>query len=261
MKREKSGPDPLPRDRSDLVYGRNAVLELLSSDRSVDKIHLLRDGDGTLKKIFALAKERGIPTGFSDRDKMDRMTGGARHQGVVAVTTGKAYAELEDLFEIARERGEDPFFVLADGVEDPHNLGALIRCIDGAGAHGIIIPKVGAASLSGTVMKTSAGAAEHVAVCRVPNLAAAVDRLKEKGVWIYACEADGEPYDRVDYHGPAAILLGSEGKGVSRLLKDKSDFIISLPMRGKVNSLNVSCAGAVMLYEVLKQRSKESAKR
>ena len=133
--------------------------------------------------------------------------------------------------------------------------------MDGAGAHGIIIPKAGSACLSGAVMKASAGAAEHVAVCRVPNLASALDQLKTKGVWIYACEADGEPYDRVDYHGPAAILLGSEGKGVSRLLREKSDFVVSLPMRGKVNSLNVSCAGAVVLYEVLKQRSKEVSER
>ena len=130
MRRDKSGTGPLPPDRSDLIYGRNAVLELLSSGRSVDKIHLLRDGDGTLKKIYALSKERGVPVGFSDREKLDRMTGLARHQGVVAVTVGKAYAELEDLFKIAKDRGEDPFFVLADGVEDPHNLGALIRCIE-----------------------------------------------------------------------------------------------------------------------------------
>lgn len=253
--------DALSRDLPDLVYGRNAVLELLSSGRGADKIFLLREGDGILKKIGALAKEKGIPTGFADRERLDRMTGRARHQGVVAVATGKAYVDLDELFAIAAEKGEDPFFVLADGVEDPHNLGALIRCMDGAGAHGIIIPKAGAASLSGAVMKASAGAAEHVAVCRVANLAFTVDKLKERGVWIYACEADGEPYDQVDYHGPCAIVLGSEGKGVSRLIKEKSDFVVSLPMRGKVNSLNVSCAGAVILYEVLKQRSVKKAER
>ncbi len=261
MKRERTRLDPAPREETDLIYGRNAVLELLAAGRSVDKIHLLRDGDGSLKKICAVARERGIPVGFCDREKLDRMTGGARHQGVAAVATGKEYATLSDLFAVARERGEDPFFLIADGVEDPHNLGALIRSVDGAGAHGIIIPKIGAASLSGAVMKSSAGAAEHVAVCRVSNLASAVDKLKDSGVWIYACEADGEPYDRVDYHGPCALILGSEGKGVSRLLKEKSDFVISLPMRGRVNSLNVSCAGAVVLYEVLRQRSKERSER
>lgn len=261
MRHDLSKRNELTRDGTDLIYGRNAVLELLSSGRGADKIFLLRDGDGVLKKIAALAKESGVPVGYSDREKLDRMTGFARHQGVIAVATGKAYAELDDLFAIADERGEDPLLVLADGVEDPHNLGALIRCIDGAGAHGIIIPKAGAASLSGAVMKSSAGAAEHVAVCRVSNLASTVEKLKERGVWIYACEADGEPYDKVDYHGPCALILGSEGKGVSRLLKEKSDFIVSLPMRGKVNSLNVSCAGAVMLYEALRQRSEERSER
>ena len=261
MKQETNRPAFPPKDTADLIYGRNAVLELLKSKRSVDKIHLLRDADGSLKKICSLAKERVIPVGYADREKLDRMTDGARHQGVVAVATGKEYASLDDLFNLARERGEDPFFVLADGVEDPHNLGALIRCIDGAGAHGIIIPKIGAASLSGAVMKSSAGAAEHVAVCRVSNLASTVEQLKKKGVWIYALEADGQPYDEVDFHGPCAVILGSEGNGVSRLLKEKSDFIVSLPMRGKVNSLNVSCAGAVILYEVQKQRSKERSER
>ncbi|MBQ3865325.1 MAG: 23S rRNA (guanosine(2251)-2'-O)-methyltransferase RlmB [Clostridia bacterium] len=249
------------RAAEDTVYGRNAVLELLSSGQPVDKIYLQRDGEGVLKKIYALAKERGIPVGYADREKLDRMTGGGRHQGAVAVATGKEYAELEDLFDLARERGEDPLFVLADGVEDPHNLGALIRCLDGAGAHGIIIPRAGGASVNGAVMKASAGAAAHVPVCRVANLPATVDKLKKMGVWIYACEADGQPYDKVDYRGPAAIVLGSEGSGVSRLLREKSDFVISLPMRGKVNSLNVSCAGAVVLYEVLRQRSDESVKR
>lgn len=250
-------PNRVPRETpDDLIYGRNAVLELLSTHRSVDKIYLLRDGEGSLRKIYALAKERGVPLGFADREKLDRLTGFAKHQGVVAVTTGKEYAELEDLFQLAEARGEDPFFILADGVEDPHNLGALIRCIDGAGAHGIIIPKAGAAGVNGTVMKSSAGAAEHVPVCRVANLSATVELLKKKGVWVYACEADGQPYDRVDYKGPVALILGSEGYGVSRLLKEKSDFTVSLPMRGKVNSLNVSCAGAVVMYEVLRQRSK-----
>lgn len=254
--KDKMPPRENGRIPEDLIYGRNAVLELLSAGRSVDKIYLLRDGEGSLKKIYAMAKERGIPLGFAEREKLDRMTGAGKHQGVVAVATGKEYADLEDLFRLAEERGEDPFLILADGVEDPHNLGALIRCVDGVGAHGIIIPKAGAAGVNGAVMKASAGAAQHVPVCRVSNLAATVETLKKRGVWVYACEADGESYDRVDYHGPVALILGSEGYGVSRLLKEKSDFIISLPMRGKVNSLNVSCAGAVVMYEVLRQRSK-----
>ena len=176
-------------------------------------------------------------------------------KGTDTIVAGqKEYASLEDLFRIAEERGESPFFVLADGVEDPHNLGALIRCCEGAGVHGIIIPKAHAAGLTATAWKASAGAAEHLAVCRVSNLAQTLEILKERGLWIYACEADGQPYDKVDYKGPIAIILGSEGFGVSRLLKEKSDFVVSLPMRGKVNSLNVSCAGAIILYEAIKSR-------
>ncbi len=241
-------------DESAVVAGRNAVLELLASDRGVEKLYVQKDGEGSLKKILAIAREKKIPVSFAEKSKLSTMCGGSFHQGAVALASQKEYVSLEGLFEIAKERNEDPFFVIADGVEDPHNLGALIRCCEGAGAHGIIIPKAKAACVTPTVMKSSAGAAEHLAVCRVANLASTVDRLKEKGVWIYACEADGVPYDKQDYKGAVAIILGSEGFGVSRLLKEKSDFIVSLPMRGKVNSLNVSCAGAVILYEAVKYR-------
>ncbi len=237
-----------------VVAGRNAVLELLVSGRNIEKIYLQKDGEGSLKKIVAIAKEKRIPVSFADKQKLTFLAGGSFHQGVVAVAQQKEYATLDQLFEIARERGESPFFVIADGVEDPHNLGALIRCCEGAGAHGIIIPKNKAVGVTPTVIKSSAGAAEHLAVCRVTNLASAMDKLRERGVWIYACEADGTPYDKQDFSGAIAIVLGSEGFGISRLIKEKSDFIISLPMRGKVNSLNVSCAGAVILYEAAKYR-------
>lgn len=239
---------------SAVVAGRNAVLELFSSGRGIEKLYLQKDGEGSLKKILALAKEKKIPLSFAEKSKLTSMCGGSFHQGVVALASQKEYVPLEKLFEIAEKRGEAPFFVIADGVEDPHNLGALIRCCEGAGAHGIIIPKKNAACITPTVIKSSAGAAEHLAVCRVANLASTIDILKEKGVWIYACEADGTPYDKQDFGGAVAIILGSEGFGVSRLLKEKSDFIVSLPMRGKVNSLNVSCAGAVILYEAVKYR-------
>lgn len=237
-----------------VIAGRNAVLELLRSDRSVEKIFLQKDGEGSLKVIRALAKEKKIPLVSAEKMKLQTLAGGSFHQGVVALAAEKEYAELDTLFRIAADRGEDPFFLVADGVEDPHNLGALIRCAEGAGVHGVILPKRGAVGLTPTVLKSSAGAAEHMAICRVANLSRTVDRLKENGVWVYACEADGRPYDKMDYKGPIALILGSEGFGVSRLLKEKSDFIVSLPMRGKVNSLNVSCAGAVILYEVLKFR-------
>ena len=236
------------------VAGRNAVSELIASGRPIEKIFFLKDGEGALRSLFARAKERGIPTSFADKTKLSALAGGQNHQGVVALAAEKEYATLDRLFEIAEERGEAPFLVIADGVEDPHNLGALIRCCDGAGVHGIIIPKAGAVGMTPTVYKSSAGAAEHMAVCRVSNLASTVELLKKKGVWVYACEADGAPYETLDYKGPIAIILGSEGFGVSRLLKEKSDFILSLPMRGKVNSLNVSCAAAVILYEAVKYR-------
>lgn len=240
--------------RASVVAGRNAVLELMSSGRTIDKIYLQKDGMGSLKKILSLAKEKKIPFSFADKKKLELLCGGSFHQGVIALAAEKEYATLDDLFQISKDRGEDPFFILADGIEDPHNLGALIRCCDGAGVHGIIIPKAGAVGMTPTVIKSSAGAAEHVAVCRVSNLSQTIDKLKDRGLWIFACEADGTPYDKADYKGPIGIILGSEGFGISRILKEKSDFIISLPMRGKVNSLNVSCAGAVVLYEAVKHR-------
>ncbi len=256
MKKHDLNQPKAPRfsDESAVVAGRNAVLELFSSGRGIEKIYLQKDGEGSLKKILALAKEKKIPISFAEKSKLSAMCGGSFHQGVVALASQKEYVSMERLFEIAEERGEAPFFVIADGVEDPHNLGALIRCCEGAGAHGIIIPKKNAACITPTVIKSSAGAAEHLAVCRVANLASTVDLLKERGVWIYACEAEGTPYDKQDFSGAVAIILGSEGFGISRLLKEKSDFIVSLPMRGKVNSLNVSCAGAVILYEAVKYR-------
>ncbi|MBE6713471.1 MAG: 23S rRNA (guanosine(2251)-2'-O)-methyltransferase RlmB [Ruminococcaceae bacterium] len=250
---KKTPRDAVPSEGA-VVAGRNAVLELLSSGRAIEKIYLQKDGEGSLKKIVAIAKEKKIPLSYADKQKLTALAGGSFHQGAVALAQQKEYATLDQLFEIAEDRGEAPFFVIADGVEDPHNLGALIRCCEGAGAHGIIIPKNKAVGITPTVIKSSAGAAEHLAVCRVTNLAAAIDKLRERNVWVYACEADGVPYDKQDFSGAIAIVLGSEGFGISRLIKEKSDFIISLPMRGKVNSLNVSCAGAVILYEAAKYR-------
>lgn len=230
------------------------MLELLTSGRDIEKIYLQRDGIGSLRVILAKAKERKIPLAWADKAKLTAMAGGSFHQGAVAFAAQKEYVTVDELFAIAEERAESPFFVLADGIEDPHNLGAIIRCCEGAGVHGLILPKANAVGITPTVIKASAGAAEHLAIARVSNLAQTIDRLRERGVWVYACEADGKPYDQTDYKGPIAIVLGSEGFGVSRLVKEKSDFIVSLPMRGKVNSLNVSCAAAVILYEAVKYR-------
>lgn len=240
---------------SSLIFGRNAVMELIKSGRSVDKI-LIATGEreGSITVIAAEAKARGIPVVDIDRRKLDRMAAGVNHQGVCASASEKEYVSIDALLEIARSRGEAPFIVVADGVEDPHNLGAIIRCAEGAGAHGMIIPKRRSVGVTATVARASAGAVEHMAIARVTNISVALDELKEAGLWIYGAEADGRAYYDTDMTGPAAIVLGSEGKGISRLVREKCDFIVSIPMYGKVNSFNVSTAAAVLLLEAAKQR-------
>lgn len=238
------------------VAGRNAVMELISANADIEKIFVRRDGkrEGSIKMIVARAIAAGIPVVEADRGKLDAMCPGVNNQGIVAITGAKKYSSLDELLKIASDRGEKPFLVICDRIADPHNLGAVIRTCEGAGVHGVIIPKRKGCGVTAAVMKASAGAAEHMAVCKVSNLAETVEELKKRGLWIVACEADGTPYDKLDYNMPLAVILGSEGEGVSRLLKEKSDFVASLPMRGRVNSLNVSCAGAIMLYEILKSR-------
>ena len=200
------------------------------------------------------AIERGIPVVETERRKLDMLAGGAPHQGVIAMAAEKEYCELEDILEIARERGEQPLIVVADGISDPYNLGAVIRCAEGCGAHGLIIPKRHAAGLTPVVTKASAGAIEHLAVCKVPNIAAAVETLKEKGVWIYAAEAGGADFRETDMDRAVALVLGSEGEGVSEVVRKKCDYLVSIPMYGKVNSFNVSTAAAVLLCEAARQQ-------
>ena len=231
------------------VAGRNAVAELVRSGRDIDKI-FVKDGEweGAIKAIVKEAKDRGIPIVEAGKAKLDRLCGGVAHQGIVAVASEKQYCTVEDILDVARNRGEEPFIVIADGINDPHNLGALIRVADGAGCHGLIIPKRRSATLTAVVSKASAGALAHMPVARVSNIATAVDQLKKAGVWIYAAEAGGSIYTETDIATPAAFVFGSEGEGVSRLVKEKSDVILSIPMCGQVNSLNVSSAGAVILF-------------
>ncbi len=237
-----------------LVLGRNAVRELLKSGRAVDKIFVQKgEREGSIVVLVAEAVERHIPLVEVEKSKLDKMSAGSPHQGIIAMAAEKEYCTVEDILAIAEERGERPFIVIADGITDPHNLGALIRCAEGVGAHGLIIPKRRAVGLTPVVTKASCGAIEHMAIAKVTNLAATVDSLKEKGIWIFAAEAGGEAYYDTDFRCPCAIILGSEGDGVSRLLKDKSDYITSIPMYGHVNSFNVSTAGAVILAEVAKQ--------
>ncbi len=235
------------------VCGRNAVMELIRSGRDIDKI-FLKDGDweGSIKVIAAEAKRLGIPTVSAGKSKLDQLCGGLNHQGVVAFAAEKEYCSVEDILEYAYSKNEKPFIVIADGINDPHNLGALIRVADGAGCHGVIIPKRRSATLNATVAKASAGAYMHVNVAKVTNLSSAIEKLKKAGVWIYSAEAGGQNYAETEIIMPAAIVLGSEGEGVSHNIKEKSDFILSIPMKGKVNSLNVSSAGAVILFHASK---------
>lgn len=231
------------------VAGRNAVAELVRSGRDVDKLFVKSgEWEGAIKEIVAEAKERGIPVVEAGKQKLDKLCGGVVHQGIVAIAAEKQYCSVEDILKIARDKGEDPFIAIADGINDPHNLGALIRVADGAGCHGLIIPKRRSATLTAVVSKASAGALAHLPIARVTNINSTIEMLKKEGVWIYAAEADGVDLNTADIATPAAFIFGSEGDGVSRLVKENSDVILSIPMRGKVNSLNVSSAAAVVLF-------------
>ena len=252
--RRQDKPERTPTSAS-YVIGRNAVSELLKSGRDIDKIYIKKgERTGSITVIAAEAIKRSIPLVEVEGPKLDAMAGGQPHQGVIASAAVKEYATVDDMLRLAEERGEKPLLILADGIEDPQNLGALLRVAECAGAHGVIIPKRRAVGLTEAVGRASAGAVEYVPVAKVTNLAQTVDELKEKGLWIFAAEAGGEAYYATDLTCAAAIILGSEGFGVSRLLKDKSDYRISIPMYGSINSLNVSTAGAVILCEAAKQR-------
>ena len=240
---------------SGAVVGRNAVRELLKSDRSIDKIFVRRgDREGSIVVLVAEAVSRGIPVIEVEKNKLDTLAGYAPHQGIVALAAAKEYTTVEDILEIAKSRGEKPLIVIADGIVDPYNLGALIRCAECAGAHGLIIPKRRAVGLTPIVTKASAGAIEHLAIAKVSNIAQTLSWLKKQGVWTYAAEAGGKSYHDTDFRGPAAIVFGSEGDGVSSLIMERCDFITSIPMYGKVNSFNVSTAAAVILSEAARQK-------
>jgi len=237
-----------------LVIGRNAVRELLKSERPVDKLYVA-GREGSIVALVAEAKKAGIPVVDADMQKLDKMARGENHQGIIAQAAAKEYCSIADILAIAEERGEMPLIVVCDGVEDPHNLGAIIRTAECCGAHGVVIPKRRACGLTAAVTKASAGAVEHVAVARVQNIASAVEELKEAGVWTFAAEAGGADFWDTDFHLPCALVMGSEGSGVSRLVKERCDFLVSIPMYGQVNSLNVSAATSILLaHAARKQR-------
>lgn len=241
---------------TDIIAGRNAVTEALKAGRAIDSLYVQRgERSGGLQALIAKAKEAGATIKEADPKKLEHLCGGANHQGVVAVAAVKEYATVEDLFQRAQERGEPPFFVICDELEDPHNLGAVIRTAECAGAHGVIVPKRRSVGLTYAVGKASAGAVEHLPVARVNNLASLLEELKQRGLWVYAADMDGAPWCQTDFTGPVALVIGSEGKGVGRLVKEKADFVVSLPLKGNINSLNASVAAGILCYEVSRQRS------
>lgn len=244
-------------NRADLIEGRNAVIEALRAGRTIDKIYIAKgDVDQTLGHIASKARSAGVVVVEADRRKLDAMSQTHAHQGVIALCAVKEYCTVADILAVAEARGEPPFIIVCDEISDPHNLGAIIRSAECAGAHGIIIPKRRSAGLTAIVDKTSAGAAEHVAIARVPNLSAAIGELKKSGLWVYGAAAEGaSPMWQTDLTGPVCLVIGSEGDGIGRLVRENCDFLVSIPLKGQISSLNASAAAAVLMYEVLRQRN------
>ncbi|MBU3128594.1 23S rRNA (guanosine(2251)-2'-O)-methyltransferase RlmB [Clostridium tagluense] len=244
--------------REDLIEGRNAVIEALKSDRTIEYI-LIAKGDlvGSISVVLALAKEKGIVTKEVDRRKLDEMSQTSSHQGVMAVVTPYKYFGLNDIFKYAEEKGEKPFIIILDEIEDPHNFGSIIRTAEVCGAHGIIIPKRRNVGATPIVYKTSAGAIEHVKIAKVTNINAAIEEIKERGVWVYGADMEAENYIfNTDLTGAVALVIGSEGRGISKLTKEKCDVLVKIPMVGKITSLNASVAGGIIMYEIMKQKIK-----
>ena len=238
-----------------IIYGRNPVLEAIRSGREIDRLYVLHGTkNGSISEIIAKCSSRGILIKEISQQKLDYYCCGGNHQGVALVIASHEYSSLEDILSFAEEKGEPPFLVICDEIEDPHNLGAIIRTAESCGVHGVIIPKRRSASLNATVAKTSAGALEYVKVARVTNIANTIDLLKDKGIWVYGADMNGRDYTGLNYSGPVALVIGNEGKGLGALTTKKCDEIISLPMKGKVNSLNASVAAGILMYEILKFR-------
>ena len=236
------------------VVGRNAVRELLASERDIEKVYVQKgEREGSINQLIAAVKEKKIPLVELDRARLDTMCAGARHQGIIAICSEEKYSSVDEILDYAQSLGESPFIVLLDGVEDPHNLGAIIRSAECMGVHGIIIPKRRAVGLTYTVAKASAGAIEHMRVAKVTNLSTAIDELKERGMWFYAADMGGDSIYEKDMKGSVGLVMGSEGDGISRLVREKCDFVVSIPMFGKINSMNVSCAAAVIMAQIAKQ--------
>ena len=245
-------------NRDDIIEGRNSVMEALRSGRTIDKI-LVQKGDkqGSIIKILKMAKDAGIAISYVEKAKLDSLSSTKAHQGIVAYVAAKDYVSLKDIVSIAKEKGENPFIIICDEITDPHNLGSIIRTANAAGAHGVVISKHNAVGLNSIVSKTSAGAVEFTPVAKVSSIAKAVDALKKENVWVVGADMDGtETIYEHDFSGGCAIVIGNEGKGISHLVKQNCDFIVNIPMYGKISSLNASVAGALMIYEVVRSRQK-----
>ena len=244
-----------------MLFGIQTVREALRSasmngaNSQIDCVYIAKSASSpSVMSIRALCRELSVPVKQTDRRKLDQLSEGGNHQGVAAMLAQAKYAEIDELFARAEAQSQPPFFVICEGIEDPHNLGAIARTAEGAGAHGIIIPERRGVGLTPTVARTAAGALEYIPVVRVKNIAACMEELKERGVWLFGAELEGQPYDKTDYSGAIALVIGSEGKGLGSLVKSRCDHLISLPMRGQISSLNASVAAGILLYEIAKQR-------
>ena len=245
----------LDNQRNDIIAGRNPVMEAIRSGRSIESILVAKgERSGSVVAIIAKAKQKNIPVKDVDSKKLDFLAKGVNHQGIVAQCAVKEYSTLEDIFALAEEREESPLIIVLDKIEDPHNLGDIIRTAECAGAHVVIIPERRSAGLSYTVEKTSAGALEYMPVVRVKNISAVLQKLKDKGIWVYGADMDGEHYKKVNFDGAVALVIGNEGKGISPLVAKDCDVIVSLPMKGKINSLNASVAAGILMYEIADKR-------
>lgn len=238
-----------------IIEGRNPVIEAIKSGAEIDTILISKEGsEGAYKKITELAKEKNILVKNVDKFTLDRLSENKRHQGVIAEAMEYEYKEIDDILELAKERNEKPFIIILDEITDVHNLGAIIRTAECLGAHGIIIPKRRSAQVNGVVAKSSAGAVEYMHIARVTNISSTIEELKEKGLWIYGAHTDGNNVYDEKFDSPVALVIGSEGSGIGRLVKEKCDTLVKIPMKGKVNSLNASCAASIIMYEIMKQR-------
>lgn len=249
-------------ENSNIICGRNPVLEALRSGREIDRLLVAHGtGGGSVTAIIAKCRAKGILIKEISPQKLDYYCGGANHQGVAVMFASQEYATVEDMFALAETRGEKPFLIICDEIEDPHNLGAIIRTAEATGVHGVIIPERRSASLNATVAKAACGALEYVPVARVTNIANTIDALKERGVWVFGADMDGDDYTRTDFDTPCALVIGNEGKGIGALTAKKCDAVISLPMHGKINSLNASVAAGILMYEVVRSRNAEKKPR